>query len=707
MQLNYDELQLVMQNYLSTAEIEQVQKAYFFAKNAHEGQIRKSGEPYIIHPIAVSIILANQNLPATVLIAGLLHDVVEDTEIVKSDIVESFGQEVAVIVEGVTKLGNIKGLSNDFVQAENHRKIILATSKDIRVIMVKLADRIHNMRTIKHMNEAKQKLIANETLEVYAPIAHRLGMYQMKWELEDLSLRCINRTAYDEIADKINMKRSEREEMVKNVVDNTLEYLKSRNIDVQIYGRTKHIYSIYQKIVQKEKTFDELMDLYAFRIIVNTIPECYTVLGAIHEFYKPIPLKFKDYIPTPKHNMYQSIHTTVVSNLGIPIEFQIRTKQMDLTAERGIASHWMYKQNLTNEEVQNHVNERISWLKLAAELDEKIDPREFMDHVKSDYFSKNLIVYTPKGDVVEIPEGSTVLDFAFYVHTNVGNKAVSAIVNDKVVSLFYRLEIGDIVQIITNDLAQPALSYIAKVKTSRARESLKKYFKNSEKKQIQIEGKKALIKMALDEEIFDIEERLNNNSNKNWFRAFGNNSSDDFYYTIGMGDLNILEVIDYLKNDITKTPDSKDIVISGVTSDYTYRLCKYCSPIPGDILHATNISKFHGSDEYYIHRENCRHDSDKLNCEFTKLSLNKMYIARLSILITDEKNSVAKVLNMISKLDYNVTSIYFRGAVGETAFGRVSIEVNNKENLENIISHLLNLTNVVSVERIIDKNEID
>lgn len=704
MELNYDELQAKMQLYLPTNEIDKVQRAYFYAKSAHEGQIRKSGEPYIIHPVAVSIILATQKLPATVLIAGLLHDVVEDTDISKEDIGDEFGDEVSTIVEGVTKLGSIQGLSNDFVQAENHRKIILATARDIRVILVKLADRVHNMRTIKYMNEAKQKLIANETLEVYAPIAHRLGMYQMKWELEDLSFRCINRNAYDAIANKINMKRSKRDDIVAEIVNTTVDYLEEKQIDAKIYGRTKHIYSIYQKLNKQQKDFDDLMDLFAFRIIVDTIPQCYMVLGAIHERYKPIPMKFKDYIPTPKHNMYQSIHTTVLSDLGIPIEFQIRTKEMDLTAEYGIASHWMYKKDSSNESMQQEVNDRIVWLRRSLEVDDKINAQDFMTHVKLDYFAKNVIVYTPKGDVVEIPEGSTVLDFAYYIHTNVGNKAVSAKVNDKVVSLFYRLEIGDIVQIITNDLAEPAINYIAKVKTSRAKESLRKYFKDAEKKQIQIEGRKTLIKYSLEKNIFDIKEKLESDDIIDVYRAFGTNSLEEFYYQIGIADLNIDDIILYFKNEKVILTHKNDVIIEGAEESGNYRLCRYCSPIPGDDIYASKTISLAGNTEYYIHRKNCLEGDEQHEASFTSLSMNKSYVARIQLEIKDEKNSFYRVISVISELDYNITSLFFRGSVGKSAFGRISLEIKNKDNLDDIISHILRLDNVLVVERIIDRN---
>jgi len=362
--MNYDQLYQVMETYLPQSEIEEVHKAYLFARNAHEDQFRKSGEPYIIHPLEVTGILAKLELPITVLIAGLLHDVVEDTDITLREIESIYGETVSEIVDGVTKLGKISGVNTRDYQAENQRKIILATARDVRVILVKLADRIHNMRTIKHMNDAKQKVIATETLEVYAPIAHRLGMYEIKWELEDLSLKVINREAYNQIKDQLNMKRDQREEIVEFFSNHLESLIKDQDINALIYGRSKSFYSIYKKMRDSHKSFDEIQDLFGFRVIVDTIPECYTVLGIVHENFKPIPNRFKDYMPTPKHNTYQSIHTTILTKRGIPIELQIRTKSMHEVAEYGIAAHWKYKEGINEKEV----NEKMQKINKVKEM---------------------------------------------------------------------------------------------------------------------------------------------------------------------------------------------------------------------------------------------------------------------------------------------------------------------------------------------------
>ena len=518
----------------------------------------------------------------------------------------------------------------------------------------------------------------------------------------------INREAYDSIAAKINMKRSERDELVNDIVISTKSYLEERGLKTKIYGRTKHIYSIYKKITQQKKDFDDLMDLFAFRIVVDTIPECYTVLGAIHEKYKPIPMKFKDYIPTPKHNMYQSIHTTVVSDYAIPVEFQIRTKKMDIEAELGIASHWMYKENVEFDEVQIETQKRLGWLREAMELGEDIDPRTFMNQVKLDFFSKNLIVYTPKGDVIEMPEGSTILDFAYYIHSNVGNTAVSAKVNEKVVSLFYKLEIGDIVQVITNDIAQPSLSYIQKVKTNRAKESLRKYFKEAEKVSIEIEGRKSLVKYATDCNIFDIKSRLESEEVLSLARSFECNEVDELYYRIGSGLINLKDVILYLQNEDILDTDDNDIVIEDDVENSNYRFCKYCSPIPGDVIYATQVEDGYHLKKYFVHREVCKIKNNMSGAHFTALSKNMLYVCRITLEVDDKAQSISKVLVAIAHLNYNITSIYFRGGLGNVATGRISLQVHNKENVDLILSQLQSLDNVKSAARIIEgvnKNE--
>ncbi len=701
MEKNFVNLNRELSTYLSEEEIKHIKHAYIFAVNAHEGQMRKSGEPYIIHPISVATVLAEQKLPAKVIISGLLHDVVEDTEITMEELAEEFSQEVADIVDGVTKLGNIHGLSSDQVKAANHRKIIMATAKDVRVILVKLADRVHNMSTIKYMNEAKQKVIASETLEVYTPIAHRLGMYRIKWELEDLSFKVLNKEAYDDIANKINMKREMREEVVRKVIEDTTNIIEENNIDALIKGRSKHIYSIYKKMKSKNLDFDELTDLFAFRIIVNTIPECYSVLGIIHENFKPIPMRFKDYIPTPKHNLYQSIHTTVINEEGFPVEFQIRTKEMDLTAEYGVASHWMYKSDDQSSEVQKLIDYKIEWLR---DLNLSSDNAEFMSQFKNDVFSNSLIVYTPKGDVIELPVGSTVLDFAFYIHTKVGVRAVSALVNDKVVSLFYKLQIGDVVQVVTSEVSEPSISWIHKVKTARAKEQIKKYYTNMEKQHIRHESYKLLVKVATDFGIHNIKERLSDEKIDILLIEFDAANKDQFLYYIAMGSINIDDVINFLKETKkVKKNYFSHVIINDEKRNYTTKLCRFCSPIAGDNIVAHLNKDYRDLPEYVVHRDECNHLASTLyEAKWNIDNLQPTYPCRVSISIKDEKNSVLPVFQVISDLGVNITSIYFRAGIGNFASGKISFEISTIKGYETLKNRLISLDVVEKIERIIE-----
>ncbi len=706
MEVNFVRLHSELEKYLNEDEIQSVKKAFIFAVNAHEGQVRKSGEPYIIHPISVAIVLAEQKLPVKVIISGLLHDVVEDTDVTMQELIDIFGQDVGDIVDGVTKLGNIHGMPTDQIKAANHRKIILATAKDVRVILVKLADRVHNMSTIEYMNEAKQKVIASETLEVYTPIAHRLGMYRIKWELEDLSFKVINKTAYDDIANKINMKREKREEVVRRVIDDTTNIIEQNQVDAKIKGRSKHIYSIYKKMKSKNLDFDELTDLFAFRIIVNTIPECYTVLGIIHENFKPIPMRFKDYIPTPKHNLYQSIHTTVINEDGFPVEFQIRTKEMDLIAEYGVASHWMYKSDSESDEVQQLINYQIDWLQQIVENNDSTieDSLDFMNQVKNDLLSDSLIVYTPKGDVVELPVGSTTLDFAYYIHTDIGSHAVSAQVNDKVVSLFYRLQIGDVVEIITSPVAEPSIGWIQKVKTTRAQEQIKKYFVNMEKQQIRHEALKVLIQTCEQNGISTIKQRLEEDKIAPLLLEFDVNSKDQFLYYIGIGSIQITDVIDFInENKAAQIEYKSDIIIENQVKDYHSKMCRFCSPIPGDEIVANAHKEFNNQAEFMVHRIDCPHTNDEsIIATWNYDNLNSSYPCRIKVRIIDEKNTVLPIFSAIADMEINITSIYFRASVGKYASGRISFEVATLKDYKLLSDRLTSLDVVKNVARIIE-----
>jgi len=477
--------------YMEDPDIDRLEKAFELCHSAHKGQYRVSGEPYYEHPLGVAYILSELELDLTTIIGALLHDVLEDTEIKRDYIVKEFSEEVALLVDGVTKLTKLEFKTKEEQQAESLRKMFLAMADDIRVVLIKLADRLHNMRTLGYMKKYKQVEKAQETLEIYAPLAHRLGMSRIKWELEDLSFRYLKPDMYYEISRKVAANRKQREQEIKKAISHINDKLSEQEIDAEIYGRPKHLYSIYQKMERKEVDFSEVYDLTAIRVIVNSVRECYEVLGVIHDLWKPMPGRFKDYIAMPKSNMYQSLHTTVIGPNGDPLEVQIRTPEMHRTAEYGIAAHWRYKEgDNDNEEFE----EKLSWLRQLLEWQKDLqEPHEFIETLKIDLFEDEVFVFTPQGDVVSLPRGGTPVDFAYNIHTEVGHNCVGAKVNSKIVPLEYKLDNGDFVEILTsNSSTGPTRDWLNFVKTSRARSKIKRWFKQQQKEQIVANGKKTL-----------------------------------------------------------------------------------------------------------------------------------------------------------------------------------------------------------------------
>ena len=485
----YNDLILRVRKYHPSDDITLIEKAYNIAHEAHKDQKRKSGEPYIIHPLHVAIILADLEMDKETIVAGILHDVVEDTVMTYEELADIFGVEVANLVDGVTKLGRLEFAGGDKLeeQAENLRKMFLAMAKDIRVIMIKLADRLHNMRTLKHMRPEKQQEKARETLDIYAPIAQRLGISRIKVELDDLSLKYLYPEDYYDLVDKIASKKTEREQYMQSIVNEVSEHIHSAGIKATIDGRVKHFFSIYRKMKNQNKSFEQIYDLFAVRIIVDNVKDCYAALGVIHEIYKPIPGRFKDYIAMPKDNMYQSLHTTLIGSAGTPFEIQIRTMEMHRTAEYGIAAHWKYKEMSDGKKATQGEEEKLAWLRQILEWQKESDNKEFMNLLKSDLnlFSDQVYCFTPTGDVKHLPAGSNAIDFAYAIHSAVGNRMVGAKVNGKLVSLDYVINNGDVVQIITsNNTTGPSRDWLSMVKSTLARNKINQWFKNEFKEEI-------------------------------------------------------------------------------------------------------------------------------------------------------------------------------------------------------------------------------
>ena len=548
-----DDVLAMCKEYMNEKHIQFIEKAIYFATFAHKEQVRKSGEAYIVHPIQVAGILAELKLDPDTIATGFLHDVVEDTGFSIDDIEYEFGKDVAFLVEGVTKLGKIKYKSHAEQQAENHRKMLLAMANDLRVIMVKLADRLHNLRTLKFHKPEKQRMIAEETLEIYAPLAHRLGMNKIKWELEDTSLRYLNPQQYYRIVHLMNSKRDEREEYIETTIENIKEATKDLEIEAVIYGRPKHIYSIYRKMKDQKKQFSEIYDLLAIRVLVDSIKDCYAVLGAIHTKWKPMPGRFKDYIAIPKANMYQSIHTTVIGPGGRPVEIQIRTFEMHQVAEYGVAAHWAYKEGNKEKVTNDPLQKQLDWFKDLIELqNETKDAKDFMNSVKGDIFGDKVYVFTPKGDVSELPLGSGPLDFAYNIHTEVGNKTVGAKVNNKIVPLNYQLKTGDIVEVLTSaNSFGPSRDWINLVYTTRAKNKIKRFFKLQDRDENIIKGRE-LLEKQITELGFNFKDFMTKQGMKDIASRFNFGTEEDLLAAIGFGEVSYQTVANKMTDKARK-----------------------------------------------------------------------------------------------------------------------------------------------------------
>lgn len=716
-----ENLLLKIEQYNPQADLELIIRVYNFAEAAHQGQVRNSGEKYFIHPFQVAMILADLNMDTATIAAGLLHDVIEDTEYTYEDIKKEFGEEIADLVEGVTKLKKLEYKTKQENQAENLRKMVIAMAKDIRVIIIKLADRLHNMRTLEYMTEKKKKEKALETLEIYAPIAHRLGMSKLKWELEDLSLRYLDPDNYYDLVDKVSKKRREREAYIEEVIKVLYEKLGEVNIKCEINGRPKNFYSIYKKMMYQGKAFEEIYDLTAIRILVDTVKDCYGALGVVHTLWKPLPGRFKDYIAMPKPNMYQSLHTTVIGYKGEIFEVQIRTYEMHKTAEYGIAAHWKYKEGYSK---STNFDEKLTWLRQLLEWQTDLsDPKDFMDTLKIDFFTDEVFVFTPKGDVINLPEGSTPIDFAYRVHTDVGNKCVGAKVDNRIVPLNYKLQNGNIVEIITSpNSAGPSRDWLNIVKSTQAKNKIKQYFKYKERDANIEKGKD-----ILEKEIKRLGYKPQDVLKEDWLKAVANKMSivsvEDLYASIGYGNISVNQVINKLKDqhgDIFK-PNEVDLIeqkiqktenksrkksnqgvrLEGV-DNIKIKFAKCCNPLPGDDIIGF-ITKGRGVS---IHRTDCPNlksimsERERLINVYWDTEKSTSYQAEIKVKAQDREGLLADITSKLNELDAGLLSLNAKKAKDKTVAIRIVLEIKNKDELNELIKKLKRIKNIQEVYRV-------
>ena len=730
----YEELISSVQKYHPSTDISMIEKAYRIARDAHEGQVRKSGEPYIIHPLCVGIILADLELDKETIVAGLLHDVVEDTVMTTEEITQEFGAEVALLVDGVTKLGQLNYSADKVeVQAENLRKMFLAMAKDIRVILIKLADRLHNMRTLKYMPPHKQKEKARETMDIYAPIAQRLGISKVKIELDDLSLKYLEPEVYYDLVEKINLRKSEREAFVSGIVNGVREQIENAGIHAQIDGRVKHFFSIYKKMVNQDKTLDQIYDLFAVRIIVDTVKDCYASLGIIHEMYKPIPGRFKDYIAMPKPNMYQSLHTTLIGPNGQPFEIQIRTFEMHRTAEYGIAAHWKYKEasGSSKANVTQQEEEKMSWLRQILEWQRDMsDNKEFLSLLKSDLdlFSESVYCFTPAGDVKTLPNGSTPIDFAYNVHSAVGNKMVGARVNGKLVPIDYVIKNGDRIEIITSQNSKgPSRDWLKVVKSTQAKNKINQWFKQELKEDNILKGKDMLTQYAKLKGI-----GLGNLTKPKYLESvmkkYGFRDWDSVLAAVGHGGLKEGQVINktpeiYTKDHKSELTDEKvleaaeesreklhihksksGIVVKGI-HDVSVRFSRCCNPIPGDEI-VGYVTRGRG---VTIHRTDCINiinmsleDRERLiDAEWQAESAGdgEQYTAEINVYANNRTGLLVDISKIFTERKIDITSMNTRTSKQGRATINIAFDIKSKEELGSLVEKIRQVESVLDIGR--------
>lgn len=729
-----------VQLYHPSDDISLIEKAYGVASEAHKEQRRKSGEPYIIHPLNVAIILADLELDKETIVAGLLHDVVEDTIMTESEIETEFGADVALLVDGVTKLENIPLTSTQGevwdskleMQAENLRKMFLAMAKDIRVIMIKLADRLHNMRTLKYQKPESQQRIARETIEVYCPIAQRLGISKIKVELDDLSLKYLEPEVYYDLVDKIAIRKSVRESYIQGIVDEVSEHIKGAGIKAQIDGRVKHFFSIYKKMKNQNKTLDQIYDLFAVRIIVDSVKDCYAVLGVIHEMYIPIPGRFKDYIAMPKANMYQSLHTTLIGTSGQPFEIQIRTFEMHKAAEYGIAAHWKYKEASDGKKVEGQEEEKLVWLRQILEWQrDTSDNREFMNLLKSDLdlFSDNVYCFTPTGEVKNLPAGSTPIDFAYSIHSAVGNKMVGARVNGKLVTIDYEIKNGDRIEVITSQNSKgPSRDWLNLVKSTQAKNKINQWFKNEFKEENIVKGKELLISYCKAKAV-NMPDIMKPDYMEAIMRKYGFRDWDSVLAAIGHGGLKegqiVNKMVEYYERDHKKELSNEEVLASiaensqnskpasmrsksGITvkgiTDVSVRFSKCCSPVPGDEI-VGFVTRGRGVS---IHRTDCINVINLPEIERARIidadwqtpeNGGEKYFAEIKIYANNRNGLLADISKALTEKDIDILSMNTRTNKQGLATMQTSFEVRSRDELNRIIDKIRNVESVIDIER--------
>ena len=715
----YNRLIEIIKSYQPDETCENIRKAYELADEAHKEQKRVNGDPYILHPLAVAEILADMEIDTTTITASLLHDVVEDTEYMLEDIERIFGKEVAFLVDGVTKLNRLDYRTKEDQQVNSMRKMFLAMAKDIRVVVIKLADRLHNMRTLKYMRSEKQKRIAQETLEIYAPLAHRLGIFNIKWELEDLSFRYMEPHKYYDLVDQMKEKRKVREEIVNEAIDVLKKTLTESSISFEINGRPKHFYSIYKKMKKDNRDLSQIYDLYAIRVIVDTVQDCYGVLGIVHSLWKPLPYRFKDYIAMPKPNNYQSLHTTVIGTRGQPVEIQIRTWDMHHIAEYGVAAHWRYKEGRASQKATGF-DEKMGWLRNLLEWQDTSNPQEFVNALKLDAFSDEVFVFTPRGDVIDLPQGAIPIDFAYRIHTDVGHRCVGAKVNGKIVPLDYALKNGDIVEVITSKTGKPSLDWLKIVGSSESRSKIRNWFKKENREENIEKGSAALEKeckrLGHDWKLVSHSGRIAKVA-----KQMNAGTEDDLLAAVGYGGfavntvlIKLLELhkeldrvddeqnekslIEKLKPRKASGHNHSGVLVKG-ESGLLVRLSKCCSPVPGDPIIGF-VTRGRGVS---VHRADCPNvrldeDVDRLIDVEWDYGMSESFEVNMEISAYDRTGMIADIMAALAEMKISITSINAKVSETKSVTIHLGISIKDLAQFEFVATKIRRLKDVYKVQ---------